>query len=187
MLSAYKKLKQRPPVFIPLLLALVLIIDSLISAPVFAIQWHSPMLMYRIGVVFSSVKLVLAGGLSAYLWWAIEKRSYRPLATIAAQAVMLMSALHGILLLVGMQSVIDKSKHYEQIGPYILAQQHNDNEPGYIQVLYVYCPKALGFYRLTEVQRQPGPPAMLLVKRDKQWFVQGTDHALPSPGEVCGQ
>ena len=156
--------------FLALLLAAALTLDSLISAPVFAIQWRSPEFMAGIAPTFNLVKLLGMAVLTAYLWWGVPRRQYAPAITIALQCVVLICAVHTVVLLIGRQSLVSDAEHYTSKGPYTVHTIESRDASSSRQVLYWRCQRSLGFYSLQELQQFPDYVEATLEQQNGKWY-----------------
>ncbi|WP_105257823.1 hypothetical protein [Pseudoalteromonas sp. T1lg88] len=156
-----------------LLLAAALTLDSLISAPVFAIQWRSPEFMAGIAPTFNLVKLLGMAVLTAYLWWGVPQRQYSPAITIALQCVVLICAVHTVVLLIGRQSLVSDAEHYTSEGPYTVHTIESRDARTSRQVIYWRCQRSLGFYSLEELRQLPYHPGAYIEKQDGKWYYIG--------------
>lgn len=156
--------------YLALLCAALLTLDSLISAPVFGVQWRSPEFMAALMPAFSIFKLCAMTVITVYLWRVIPRRQLRPITTMLLQFITLLCALHALLLLIGRQSLVSDTEHYDSVGP-ISVQTHRaaDEHVSYHKV-YLRCERALGFYSMRELLYIPYQQGAYVNAHEGVWY-----------------
>ncbi|MEO2280914.1 hypothetical protein [Pseudoalteromonas pernae] len=156
---------------IALLIAAALTLDSLISVPMYGLQWHSPEWMAQAITVFNVTKLLLMAVITGYLWWAIPKCEFPPLMTMALQFFMLLCAIHTLALLVGRQNLLNDEQSIHSVGPIAVVTVNEQDSRVSNHVVYLRCQRPLGFYSLHELLYLPNQNAVSVSSKQGGWYL----------------